>query len=154
MANIFREDADGVPYRLGEIIRMAKNQLSDDNKLNFTLLGDPAMCLNYPRYQVFTDSINLLSVNDAVDTLKAFSKVTIAGHVAGNDSVWLSNFNGLVYPNVYDKVQQITTFGNDEQSPFHFNQQNNFVITSYSIHYTKLYDYCLLVYYCHLSIQF
>jgi len=49
--NLFSKDENGNPLPLGEVIRLAKNMMGQElNKLNFTLLGDPAMVLNYPRY--------------------------------------------------------------------------------------------------------
>ena len=43
------------------------------NNRNFTLLGDPALCLAYPRYDVETTSIE--------DTIKALEEVTIEGKI-------------------------------------------------------------------------
>jgi hypothetical protein len=125
-SNLFMMNEEGRPYGLGEVISMAKNMMgSNRNKLNFTLLGDPAMALNFPRYLVCTDSVNGIPVTEASDTMKAFGLVTITGYVAHNDSTIMTDFNGYVYPNVYDKETEITTFGNDEQEPFVYHDQKN-----------------------------
>jgi hypothetical protein len=154
---LFKRDENGNAYRLGDIVRLAKNGiLPDENKYNFVLLGDPALTLAFPKYKVFTDSINHKSVypltdtlyvpttdtlidgNDTsyvngfdmlvvsdLDTLKAYSKVTVSGFVAyENDSI-ISDFNGYVYPQIYDKKTTITTFGNDKQPPFVYQDQKN-----------------------------
>ena len=80
----FNQDEAGNPLCLGDIIKIAKNNSgSGPNKRNFTLLGDPALYLAYPYHgNVVTDSINNVSVYDQIDTLKALSLVTIAGHIA------------------------------------------------------------------------
>ena len=123
---LFDKDSAGNPYLMGDVIRMAKNNLGDQtNKLNFTLLGDPAMRLAYPEFRVCTDSVNGVSVDQELDTLKAFSLINISGHVAWDDSTIMDNFNGFVYPHVYDKKSVITTFGNDNQPPFTFETQTN-----------------------------
>ena len=59
-------DESGNTMRLGDIIRIAKNNTgSGPNKRNFTLLGDPALRLQYPWHgKVITDSINNESVED------------------------------------------------------------------------------------------
>jgi hypothetical protein len=121
-------DTSGNPYRLGEIVMMAKNKLGDQmNKLNFVLLGDPAMILQFPRYKILTDSINHISIENQMDTIKAFSKVTVSGYVATVDSTIISGFNGVVYPRVYDKAIEITTLGNDGKTPVTFMEQKNLI---------------------------
>ena len=49
----FERDEDGNYYRLGDIIRMTKDSSGiQRNKLNFILLGDPALALAVPEYSV------------------------------------------------------------------------------------------------------
>ncbi len=123
---LFSSDDEGNPYRLGDVVRIAKNNLTNDtNKLNFTLLGDPAMILKYPRFKIITDSINHISVNSQPDTLKAFGEITVSGYVSFDDSTIINDFNGIVYPHVYDKAIQITTLGNDGISPYTYKEQKN-----------------------------
>lgn len=127
---IFDKDADGKPIRLGDVIRQAKNELEDGvNKLNFSLLGDPALRLAFPEFKVITDSINGKAVSQVNgDTLKAFSKVTVTGYVAYDDSTMISDFNGLVYPRVYDKEILITTLANDVGAdPYAYYDQQNLI---------------------------
>jgi hypothetical protein len=126
IAHIFEKDKDGKRQRLGDIVKKAKNDLGDNtNKLNFAILGDPAMIIQYPEFRVLTDSINNTDVAVIMDTLKAFSKVSISGHITYDDSTLIQNFNGLVYPRVYDKVRLITTLGNDDQPTYTYSDQNN-----------------------------
>ena len=128
LSHIFKKDYKGNQFYLGDIIRMAKNDLPSGqvNKLNFTLLGDPATKLVYPEFQVCTDSINHISVDQGIDTLKAFSLITVSGHVAYDDSTIIEDFNGFVYPQVYDKKIKVTTFANDpDMFPFVYYDQKN-----------------------------
>ncbi len=116
--HIFARDGQGKPIRFGDVMRQSKNSLgSDSNKMNFTLLGDPALELAYPAtHQVLTDSITLVATNDtlASDTIRALSKVRIYGHVAREQETALdADFNGLVAVNVFDKLESITTLSND-----------------------------------------
>jgi hypothetical protein len=125
-SHIFEKDTKGQRKRLGDVVREAKNDLGyDSNKLNFAILGDPAMSILYPEYKVVTDSINGTPVGEKIDTLKAFQKVTISGHVVYDDSTLISDFNGIVYPRVYDKVEKIVTLGNDDETPFTYYDQKN-----------------------------
>jgi hypothetical protein len=69
---LYQRNSQGEYLRLGDIYRLAKNQtggLGDINKRNFSLLGDPAMRLAYPKNIVVTDSINGIAVNNFNDTI-------------------------------------------------------------------------------------
>ncbi|HEX2393805.1 MAG TPA: type IX secretion system sortase PorU, partial [Bacteroidales bacterium] len=108
-----RQD-DGSYRTLGEIIRMTKNVLGDErNKLNFILLGDPALKLAIPTYSIITDSVNNVPVTQAVDTMKAFSRIIVSGHIEDNSQNLLTSYNGTIYPSVFDKNKTITTLAND-----------------------------------------
>lgn len=101
---------------LGKINMLTKNgvPVSNSSKPNFSLLGDPALKLSYPKFKVVTSDINGNSINPSVmDTLKAMEEVEIRGYVADENGTKLSNFNGFVYPVVYDKISTITTLNND-----------------------------------------
>jgi hypothetical protein len=126
----FERNWNNKKYRLGDLMRFTKNELkSDDNKLNFTLLGDPALELAYPEYKIMTDSVNSRSINEELDTLKAFSKINISGHVCYSDSTIMESFNGIVYPSVFDKTQIRTTLGNDGINTMEFEVQENIIHT-------------------------
>lgn len=112
-------------YRLGDIIRLTKiNSGSDTNKRNFVLLGDPALKLAIPKYKAITTSV----VNsDKSDTLKALSKVTIKGNITNNENIKQTDFNGIIYPTVYDKSSNLKTLNNDGDGEFSFDIQNNII---------------------------
>lgn len=102
---------------LGEIMRRTKNDYSGDkNDRNFTLLGDPAMMLAYPGQRVRTTAINTRPVTNVPDTMKAFAKVSVEGVVTDLQGNMLANYNGIVYPTVFDKMQSYTTIANDPAS--------------------------------------
>jgi hypothetical protein len=110
------EPVNGIMPRLGDLYEYMKNQPDgrSTNGRNFSLLGDPALRLNYPKEKVSTDSINGNAVSiTATDTLFALSKLTVSGYLRDSNGAILSNFNGVIYPTVYDKVQTITTLSND-----------------------------------------
>ena len=67
---------NGKMPRLGDIYEYIKNTPDGDglNGRNFALLGDPALTICYPKYNVSTDSINGHLVSTTIqDTLKALS---------------------------------------------------------------------------------
>lgn len=100
---------------LGDAIKTAKNNtFQSENNRKFVLLGDPALTLEFPNYEVKTTSINA----NGSDTLSALSKVVVTGIVTlPNSNTPLTSFNGEIYPTVYDKLSTQQTRGNDSQSP-------------------------------------
>jgi antitoxin (DNA-binding transcriptional repressor) of toxin-antitoxin stability system len=109
--------------RLGDVIRVAKNALSApgsyENERKFMLMGDPAMRPALPRFRVATTSINGIEVDTmSQDTLSALETVTITGQIEDINGSLLSNFNGTVFPTIYDKRVGAQTLRNDpEGSP-------------------------------------
>lgn len=119
---LLNRQSDGSWPTLGSVIRKAKNERSTpgnfDNERKFVLLGDPATRLAIPDYYVTTLSVNNQAVVEGrLDTLRALQEVTIEGQVIGLDSQLLTNFNGIVYPTVYDKEQSVNTLEQDPDSP-------------------------------------
>ena len=114
--NAFVEKADGQMPTLGEIFRIIKSSTAGthNNGRKFALLGDPALRLAYPRHQVVTDSINSIQVtSSSQDTLEALSIVKVSGHIRDQNGNVLTNYNGILYPTVYEKASTITTLSNN-----------------------------------------
>lgn len=116
--HLFGRDEDGRPYRLGEVVRLAKQNIpNDSNKLAYALLADPMLRLNYPSFSVATDSMQNASGVD-IDTVKALATVKLFGSVLDEFGNKVNNFNGKTHVLVYDKQQILYTRANtytDEQ---------------------------------------
>ncbi len=125
--NVFENFADGKRYRLGDIIRKTKVDYSSNNILIFFLFGDPALELGYPDDNyVVTNSINGHPVSQ-IDTLKALSEASFAGIVTDKNGNKLNDFNGTVYPTVFDKETEVKTLDNDGEGAFYYKDRNNIV---------------------------
>lgn len=123
----FEKDIDGHNLRMGEIIQKTKNSTGTNTyKMNFTLIGDPALPLIYPEYNVTTDLINGNVVAEASDTLKAMSVNTISGSIRNNKKEIISNFDGVINIVLYDKQTAIKTYGN-EGPVFAYNDYQNII---------------------------
>lgn len=111
MKYVLTYDSNGKPITIGEAQRLTKSYLitsSEDrsaNKLQYQLLGDPAVSLHLPTQKVVVDSINGISVNDTQKkaTLQAGSIATISGHIEGNN-----DFTGLISATIRDSRELIT----------------------------------------------
>ena len=123
----FTRDQNGNTLAFGDIIKQGKNNSgTGPNKRNFTLLGDPALKLSYPNFgKVITDSVNNVSVYNNIDSLKALSLITIAGHVENLSGDTLHNFDGIISPIVFDKPNRIKTLANDGGQSMTFDQLNS-----------------------------
>lgn len=114
---------------MGDIIRIAKNSITEDsggsvlrddteNARKFTLLGDPAMVIAFPQHAVRTTMIDDQPISaERQDTVRALQQMKISGEVADLDGNLLSDFNGQVFPTIYDKPIIKTTLGQDAGSP-------------------------------------
>jgi hypothetical protein len=118
------EKTNGKYASLGEIFMQTKNRSGvNDNSKNFTLLGDPALKLAIPQYNAGTQSINGNSITTSIDTAEALSKVTVSGYIEDGNGTKLVDYNGTLYPRVYDKTYLVQTLANDAKS-----QKTNFEI--------------------------
>ena len=104
---------------LGDLVEATKvNTASDANSRKFNLLGDPALTLAIPKYNIVT--------TEFPDTMKGLGKVTIRGYVADGNNQKIQDFNGIIYPSVFDKSREVKVLHNDNPSDtnyFKFNLQ-------------------------------
>ncbi|TND04256.1 MAG: hypothetical protein FD123_3829, partial [Bacteroidetes bacterium] len=124
--NVFKK-VNGAMPRLGDVYLATKNGVfSDPNARTFTMLGDPALRLAYPEHRVTTTHVNNVPVNmSQPDTMRALSRITVKGFVSDTSGNILSNYNGVIYPTVYDKYTNISTLNNDGSGVFNFSLQKN-----------------------------
>jgi hypothetical protein len=124
----FEKDAEGLNYRMGDIMRLAKiNTLNTLNIRNFTLLADPALRLSYPKYKVVTKTVNQKPALLVTDTLRALNKVNITGEITNHFGVKLTSFTGKITAVVYDKATVQKTLGNAGETPFYYKVQENVI---------------------------
>jgi hypothetical protein len=107
-------------YTIGEAARQAKCDLvstgrdTSPNKLQYSLLGDPALPLACPKSQVVVDSINGQPVGSDI-TLGAGSIAKVTGHVVRGKEV-ATDFHGIVAATVRDAEETIVCKLNDTSS--------------------------------------
>jgi len=120
---IFSDTADN--QRIGDVLRLTKNNAGTTiNKLNFTLLGDPSLKLARPELNVITDTINSQPVTTFTDTISQSEKVIVSGYIADHSGNITKSFSGIIYPEVYDKSETISTLGSEGSSVMNFKLQD------------------------------
>ena len=112
---------------IGEIMQNAKIALgADQNKLSFTLLGDPIIKLFYPDNIVVTDSINSQVPEDA--QIKALGLTTIKAHVEKNNTIQ-TNFNGKAYITLFDKKEMLQTLGQGKNTVMEYEDYSSIIFS-------------------------
>ena len=113
MRYVLSYDENGKPITLGEAQRQAKNYLVKNgieitkNKLQYSLLGDPALSLALPTYTAIIDNINGVAVEgDNLPQLRAGDKVSIKGHIEFAGSR-VDKFSGTLDAMVRDTKERI-----------------------------------------------
>ena len=145
ISHLFDRDENGNRLRLGDVMKLAKRSISgsDDNKLNFVLLGDPALHLTYPEHKLIVTEINGIPVENSSASdiqLKARAMVTVKGEVRSSEKngsgTKLTDYNGIIYPRLYDSQTTVTTNGNGTDGndktgePFTFKERTNLLYTA------------------------
>lgn len=128
--------SEGGGKRIGDIYREAKNNIttSDDNKLKFALIGNPAMRFPVPEREVLLQSIDGIPVEADLDPngfpiLEARSKVKLSGTVVNHDGSVDENFSGTLDILLYDALTGYDSLGNGEDG----------IVISYNDRKTLLY---------------
>lgn len=125
--NVFAQK-NGEYFTVGDLYRMAKSEFSGNSALiGLALIGDPAMKLAYPNYKVITTKINGQPVSTFNDTIKALSHVTVSGYVENSQLQQVTDFDGYLYPTIFDKEQAYTTLGQEGTTPIKFQLQKNII---------------------------
>lgn len=118
ISHIERFNKDVVLYALdpantiGDALRKAKNRTSVH--MSIALIGDPALRLSQPTHRVRVTHINTTPVDDTTDIMAdVLSRVTVSGEIQDADGQLVSDFDGTIYPVVYDREMRATTLAND-----------------------------------------
>ena len=122
--HLFARDEKGQRLRMGDAIRMAKCSLItsasnsglqdvSENKLNYMLMGDPALIIGNTDYTLMVDEVNGRAANSHDDiVLKAGQQVTVKGHVETLQGTPATDFTGVMHATVFDNVETITCRNN------------------------------------------
>lgn len=102
-------DANGLPRRLGDVLRLTKNTDagSQGNNRKFNLFGDPTMRIGLPTEKTVVDKVN---GKDAVANdvpLRALEKMTLEGHIEKANGTVNTSFNGSVEVTVFDALRYV-----------------------------------------------
>jgi hypothetical protein len=116
--NLYKKVNNEAP-RLGQVFSDGKNKYTGIgftiNSRKFTLLGDAAMQIAMPKYDIVTTTINNRDANVS-DTVSALEKISLEGIITDEQGKLVSDFNGTLSATVFDKISKLQTLGNDQGS--------------------------------------
>ena len=101
---------------IAEALRMTKLSTGTDNRRVVFYIGDPALKLAIPKPKVVLTKVNDIPVNQPLPVLQALSLVKISGEVRDENEVLISNYNGDLAVQIFDKDINRTTLGNNGTS--------------------------------------
>lgn len=125
--NLFQEGANS-RYTLGEAMMYTKRQLNDSNKLNFILIGDPALKFAYPEYKAQVTAVNGEAVSDEPFEFKALSRITVEGEILNPSGSFAADFTGVLSSTIFDSQSSITTLGNSSEKFTYLDYPNTIYI--------------------------
>ena len=148
---VLSKDNEGRAIAIGEAVRLAKNEListgvflgydrqgreirstdQSTNRLQYSLLGDPALRLAMP-----TKNLQIENINDTpltagnILTVKAGSTAKVTGRIIGGDGQTDTSFNGTMTAVIRDAKEEITcrlnnTTTDGAQTPFVYTDRPN-----------------------------
>ncbi len=110
---------------IGEVYATAQSEYPYES---YIYLGDPSVTPAYPQMNIVTDSINHIAYHSFTDTLKSLTYVHVQGHIEDAAHKKLTQFNGWVYPTIYDKAAIVETLNNNgKDSVYHFSLQKSII---------------------------
>ncbi|WP_313808193.1 type IX secretion system sortase PorU [Flavobacterium sp.] len=98
---------------IAEALVQAKNQTAAGDIRVAFYIGDPALKLAIPKPKVRLTKINDVPITQPTDTLKALSYVKLSGEVVDEFDNLLTNYNGDLAVQIFDKQMNRSTLGND-----------------------------------------
>jgi hypothetical protein len=117
MKYLLGRDAKGRRNTIGEALTLAKAEIASNtnisnrdalNKTHYILIGDPAITLAAPTYNVKVDKINGATIDaNNQPLLSAGSVVTVSGHIEDENGNPVNDYTGTVEPIVYDNIETI-----------------------------------------------
>ncbi|MFZ4103590.1 MAG: type IX secretion system sortase PorU [Sediminibacterium sp.] len=112
-------NSKGIYSTIGQALQAAKNYNFNQNgdRLNafkFGLMGDPAMRIAQPKYQINCTNLNQLPWSDTL-FLKAGEKYTLKGNLTAKSQA-IQNFNGLMDMVLWDAPSTKKTLANQTNS--------------------------------------
>jgi hypothetical protein len=107
----------GDAIAVGDAVRKTKSNVISlgtdvsENKLQYVLLGDPALRLKLPGYRIQVNKINGVEAGIPVQA-SAGGTLVVEGCVVDSKGSPVEDFKGLLYANMFDCIENVHTLNN------------------------------------------
>lgn len=98
------------------------------NKLQYVLLGDPALRLKLPEYRIRVDKVNGVAAGGAVQA-PAGGIVIVEGAIVTRDNKPVDDFDGLLHATLFDRAEQVRTLDNSGLGSFEYTAYNKMLFS-------------------------
>ncbi|WP_136668831.1 type IX secretion system sortase PorU [Flavobacterium sp. H122] len=98
---------------IAEVLRKTKTATMSTGNYVISYIGDPALKLAIPEPEIKITKINDISMSAFTGSLEALAKIKISGEIVDGSNNVLSDYNGELFVNIYDKFIDKTTLAND-----------------------------------------
>ncbi len=113
----FYDAGEGPRTTIAESLRRAKNASANSAANVVVFLGDPAVYLAIPEPKVVLTHVNDQPITGPVPDFQALAPMKITGQITDENNVPLTNYNGELSVNIFDKIIERQTLNNDGFSP-------------------------------------
>lgn len=102
---------------IAEALRLTKNDAEASSSNVVFFIGDPALMLAIPRPKINLTKVNDMPISGPIDDFKSLAFMKLTGEVADENNVPLTNYNGDLSVQIFDKIIARQTLNNDFNSP-------------------------------------
>ncbi len=98
---------------IAEALRVTKINTGSSNRRVVFYIGDPALQLAIPKPKVVLTAVNDIPLSGAIPNFEALAPIKISGMLTDENDQLLSDYNGDVAIQIFDKQINRSTLGND-----------------------------------------
>lgn len=117
MEELLSSVKSGGKVAVGDAVRRAKCKVITSgtdfsvNKLQYVLIGDPALRLKTPEYSIVVERFNGVPAGTE-SSAAAGALLTVEGYVTGRDGMLAGDFAGTLYSTLFDCAEEVRTRNN------------------------------------------
>lgn len=140
MSHVLSKKDNGTNYTIGEALSMAKSDIvrstsvlsktDSINKVQYVLIGDPAIKIATPTHKVIIDKLNGKAIDkNNLPKISAGETVIIEGHITDAEGKDATGYNGFISPTIFDNEEHIVCKNNagDNVKPFEYDDHTRII---------------------------
>lgn len=102
---------------IAEALRLAKNSNPSSSSNVVFYIGDPALMLAIPKPKITLTKVNDVPITGTIADFQSLAQMTLSGEITDEFNNPITNYNGELSVNIFDKNIAKTTLNNDGNSP-------------------------------------